>query len=504
MGLQAAVPGVNPRVGTTAPELQEREVSVSPAALETGVEWQRRYGRILVISDFIVLLWVFLTAHLVWAAQPDWDNPGDPYATRWLAASAVTLALWHLVLTLAGTRDPRVLGAGPDEYKRVVNSTVVLFSFLAFIGYVVTISPPRTYVIVALPFGLILLALSRWSWRQWLLVQRQAGKMTHRAIVVGNRESVEHLAAVFGRNEAFGYRLVGACLTGSDSAESVAGLPTLGKVDALKAAAMSARADALIITSSDATHPDMVRRLGWDLEGHDIEMIVAPSLANIAGPRVHVRPVAGLPLLHVEKPAYRGASRWAKGTLDRLGALALLLVSSPVFAVVAIAIKVTSRGPVYFVQERVGRDGKTFGMIKFRTMVNGADQMLDELTPDRGNAVMFKMRDDPRVTSVGKYLRRFSLDELPQLINVIKGDMSLVGPRPPLVSEVSVYAADARRRLLVRPGITGPWQISGRSDLNWEETMRLDLYYVENWSIVGDLLILWKTLRAVIRSTGAY
>ncbi len=491
-------------MGTTTPDRLEKDVSVGSTSRETGVEWQRRYGRILVLSDFVVLLWVFVVAHLVWASQSDWENPGPPDSVKWLLASAVTLTLWHLVLTFAGTRDPRVLGAGPDEYKRVLNSTLVIFAVFAFVGYLARYTPPRAYVIVALPFGLVMLAISRWSWRQWLLIQRQAGKMTHRAIVVGNRESVEHLAAVFSRNEAYGYQLVGACLTGADSTTSVAGLPAVGTVDALKAAAMSVDADAVIVTSSDATHPDMVRRLGWDLEGHNVEIIIAPSLANIAGPRVHIRPVAGLPLLHVEKPAYRGASRWAKGTLDRCGSLALLLVGSPIFVFVAIAIKLTSRGRVFFIQERVGRDGETFGMIKFRTMVDGADQMLDQLTPDSGNVMMFKMRDDPRVTSIGKVLRRYSLDELPQLINVLKGDMSLVGPRPPLVSEVSVYAADARRRLLVRPGITGPWQISGRSDLNWDETMRLDLYYVENWSIIGDLLILWKTLRAVIRSTGAY
>ncbi len=260
----------------------------------------------------------------------------------------------------------------------------------------------------------------------------------------------------------------------------------------------------MIITSSDATHPEMVRRLGWDLEGYDIEIIVAPSLANIAGPRVHIRPVAGLPLLHVEQPSYRGAQRWAKDLLDRVGGLGLLLLFSPALVALAIAIKLTSPGRVFFVQERVGRDGDTFGMIKFRSMVEGADTMLADLQPDTSNVVMFKMRDDPRVTRVGRFLRRYSLDELPQLLNVVKGDMSLVGPRPPLVSEVSGYAAEARRRLLVRPGMTGPWQISGRSDLDWEETMRLDLYYVENWSLVGDMLILWKTFRAVVSSAGAY
>ncbi|MCW2829906.1 MAG: polyprenyl glycosylphosphotransferase, partial [Aeromicrobium sp.] len=422
----------------------------------------------------------------------------------WIDISIILAVTWHVVLTLAGTRDPRVLGAGPDEYKRIINSTIVMFSLVAFCGYLFNLTVPRSYVLVSLPFGIALLVVSRWSWRQWLLVQRQRGGMAQKAIVVGNRDSVEHLAVVIGRHQSYGYHLVGACITGADPPTHVAGLEVLGGVDDLMATTLDSGAAAVIVTSSDATHPEMVRRLGWDLEGYDIEIIVAPSLANIAGPRVHIRPVAGLPLLHVEQPSYRGASRWAKAILDRSVGTALLLASLPVFAAVAVAIKASSPGRVFFVQERVGRDGQTFGMIKFRTMVEGADDMLSGLVPDIGNAVMFKMRDDPRVTRPGRFLRRYSLDELPQLINVLKGDMSLVGPRPPLVSEVSGYAPEARRRLLVRPGMTGPWQISGRSDLDWEETMRLDLYYVENWSIVGDFLILWKTIRAVRSSSGAY
>ncbi|MCW2801445.1 MAG: polyprenyl glycosylphosphotransferase [Aeromicrobium sp.] len=467
-------------------------------------DWERRYGRILVVSDLVVLIWVFATAHVVWAEHVTPGVADHPYAIRVIIVSMLLALLWHAVLTLAGTRDFRVLGAGAEEYKRVINSTLVVFGVIAFVGYSVRIPVPRSYVIVALPFGLLLIALSRWSWRQWLLAKRQHGEMVHDAIAVGTRDSVEHLAGVISRNAGYGYRLVGVCLTGTDTLTHVAGLPVLSGVDGLVATTVASGAHAVIVTSSDATHPDMVRRLGWDLEGYNVEIIVAPSLANVAGPRVHIRPVAGLPLLHVEQPSYRGASRWAKFLLDRFGSLGLLIVGLPIFAVIAVASKTTSRGKVFYVQERVGRDGRTFDMIKFRTMVEGADSMLETLQRDTGNVMMFKMRDDPRVTRVGRILRRYSLDELPQLINVLKGDMSLVGPRPPLMSEVSGYEAEARRRLLVLPGMTGPWQISGRSDLNWEETMRLDLYYVENWSIVDDLLILWKTLRAVLSSAGAY
>ncbi|VXB57842.1 sugar transferase [Aeromicrobium sp. 9AM] len=476
---------------------------VAPLTDHRGLAWERRFGRILGMSDLVVLAWVFITAHVVWAENlPAID--ANPYGFGPVLFSVMMLLAWHGALTAAGTRDRRVFGGGPEEYKRILNSTLVVFALIAFFGYTIKFQVPRTYVVVLLPFGLVLLTLSRWSWRQWLLVRRQHGHMTHDAVIVGTVDAVAHLAAVINRNAVFGYRLAGACITSPERPTQVGGVPVIGGVDELSATMMSSGANAVIITSSDAMHPDMVRRLGWDLEGYDIEIIVAPSLANIAGPRVHIRPVAGLPLLHVEQPAYRGAQRWGKVLLDRVGGLGLLLLFSPVLVTLAIAIKLTSPGGVFFVQERVGRDGKTFGMIKFRSMVQGADAMLADLQPDTSNVVMFKMRDDPRVTKVGRFLRRYSLDELPQLLNVVKGNMSLVGPRPPLVSEVSGYAAEARRRLLVRPGMTGPWQISGRSDLDWEETVRLDLYYVENWSLVGDMLILWKTFRAVLSSAGAY
>lgn len=485
-----------------ARQLSGTGVEVGRSVGHRGTDWQRRYGRVLVLSDLAILVWAFAIAHVVWASNlPEGLRPYSPGA---LGATVVLLMLWHIVLTLAGTRDHRVLGGGPEEYKRVFSSTLVAFAVMAFVCYMVNVQIPRTYIVVLLPFGLLLLTLSRWSWRQWLLVRRQHGEMTHDAIVVGSIEAVEHLAAVIGRNAVFGYRLAGACITTPNPPGQVAGVPVLGGVDGLTGTVVEADPDAVIVTSSDVMHPEMVRRLGWDLEGYDIEIIVAPSLANIAGPRVHIRPVAGLPLLHVEQPSYRGAQRWAKGLFDRVGGLGLVLMFSPLLLALAVAIKMTSPGRVFFVQERVGRDGKTFGMIKFRSMVDGADAMLADLQPDSGNVVMFKMRDDPRVTRVGRFIRRYSLDELPQLLNVLKGDMSLVGPRPPLVSEVSGYAVEARRRLLVRPGMTGPWQISGRADLDWEETMRLDLYYVENWSLVGDMLILWKTFRAVTSSAGAY
>lgn len=479
------------------------------ATSRRGADWHRRYGRLLLASDVVVLLWVFATAHIAWAvnakdALNELDAGLSPYDPALIAVSLFLVGVWLVALTLAGTREPIVLGAGADEYKRIVTSTLMWFALVAFTGYMVRFAVPRSYVLVSVAFGLLLLLLSRWSWRQWLVMRRQRGEMSSRTIVVGTPGAVERIIGVVGTTSQFGYRLIGVCIPARDDADSIGGLPVVGDLDEVVKVVANGDIDAVLVTSTDATHADMVRQLGWALEPYDVEIIVAPSLANIAGPRVHIRPVAGLPLLHVEEPAYRGASRWAKATFDRAGSIALLIAASPVFLLTALAIKLTSRGPVFFRQERVGHRGRAFGMIKFRSMVVGAEDMLAELQADSGNEVMFKMRDDPRVTRVGRFIRRTSIDELPQLLNVVKGDMSLVGPRPPLVAEVSGYGNDARRRLLVRPGITGLWQISGRSNLDWEETVRLDLYYVENWSLVGDLVILWRTLRAVISSEGAY
>jgi exopolysaccharide biosynthesis polyprenyl glycosylphosphotransferase len=247
-----------------------------------------------------------------------------------------------------------------------------------------------------------------------------------------------------------------------------------------------------------------LRRLAWRLERVDVDLIVASALIDVAG-RTTIRPVDGLPMLHVDHARLRGSARAAKALVDRCGAALLLLVLAPLLAAVAVAIKRDSPGPVLYRQSRVGRDGAVFSIWKFRSMYVDADARLADLARlDEGAGVLFKIRDDPRVTRVGRYLRRFSLDELPQLVNVLVGQMSLVGPRPPLPAEVARYPADMLRRLVVKPGLTGLWQVSGRSDLPWEEAIRLDLRYVETWSLSLDLVILLRTVTAVVRTSGAY
>jgi exopolysaccharide biosynthesis polyprenyl glycosylphosphotransferase len=322
-------------------------------------------------------------------------------------------------------------------------------------------------------------------------------------LVVGGREEVNALAAELDREPYAGLKVVGACMPPGDAVGST--VPVVGSLTSVPEAVGRLGVDTVAVTASRGLTSGVLKRLGWDLEGAGVDLVVAPALTDVAGPRVHVRPVSGLQLLYVEQPEFTGPTRVMKEAFDRVTAALILAVISPLLLVIALAVKLTSHGPVIFRQVRVGRDGGVFTVYKFRTMVVDAERRLGELWHrNEANEVLFKLRDDPRVTRVGRVLRRFSLDELPQLVNVLMGTMSMVGPRPALPTEAERYGRTTSRRLLVKPGITGLWQVSGRSDLSWEDSVRLDLYYVENWSFAGDIQILWKTLSAVVMRRGAY
>jgi exopolysaccharide biosynthesis polyprenyl glycosylphosphotransferase len=321
-------------------------------------------------------------------------------------------------------------------------------------------------------------------------------------IVVGDRRAVVALTADLRREKAVGFEVIGACLPepGAAFRESDE-LPVLGTLDDVPAMVRRHAADTVAVAS--AVPAQIVRRLSWGLEGSGVDLVVAPSVVDVAGPRVSVRPVAGLPLLHVDEPEFTGGRRVTKAVLDRVLAAVALVLLAPVLVPVAAAVRLGSPGPVLFRQTRVGREGREFRVVKFRTMHADAELRRAELAArNETDGLLFKITDDPRITRVGRFLRRTSIDELPQLLNVLRGDMSLVGPRPLPVKD-SDFTGDVRRRLLVRPGITGLWQVNGRSLLSWEDSVRLDLYYVENWSIALDLAILLRTAGAVVRGTGA-
>jgi exopolysaccharide biosynthesis polyprenyl glycosylphosphotransferase len=301
-----------------------------------------------------------------------------------------------------------------------------------------------------------------------------------------------------------GYKVVGMCAPRGQLVEEV-GVPVLGDIDDVRRLAVDLGVDGVIVAGGSYSSAADLRRLGWALQGLELEMLVVPSLTDIAGPRVHMRHVAGLPFVQVEEPQSDRAGGWAKRTFDLVVATCLLVALSPLLLAVALLIRLQDAGPVLYRQRRVGADGAEFDMIKFRSMVVDAEARLAEIAhANEHDGVLFKIREDPRVTRVGRFIRKFSIDELPQLLNVLRGEMSLVGPRPPLINEYERYEQDTHRRLLVRPGMTGLWQVSGRADLPWSEAVRLDLYYVDNWSMVIDLVIMLKTVKAVLASRGAY
>lgn len=481
------------------------------ATLETSAEpgltrrW-RRHARWLAATDLLAILLAEATAIV---ARLPWYGPED--ALDWSVRSVlITIGLlvgWMWALAILRTRDRRVVGVGAQEYSRVAQATWWTFAILGLVSFVFKLNLARSYVAIALPVGLLLLLVGRYLWRRRLLRLRLRGDLQATVLVVGHRHRVEDLVETLQAKVEIGYRVVGVCvpLAEHDPGETVRGVPILGDFRRVVELSRELNVDVVAVSGYDTMTADFVRRLGWSLEPSRTDLLLASSLAEVAGPRLMTTPVPGARLVHVDAPQFRGPKYLVKLVLDAIGSFFLILLLLPVLAAIALAVKSSSPGPVLYRQTRVGRDGRTFTMFKFRSMVPGADTRLDELAErDDGNGLVFKMRDDPRVTPVGRLLRRFSLDELPQLFNVVRGEMSLVGPRPPLESEVARYDSAISRRLLVKPGMTGLWQVSGRSDLSLAESIRYDLYYVENWSVMGDIIILWRTTRAVLSGTGAY
>lgn len=473
------------------------------------LDWRLKYSRRLALVDAAVVAWAVAGAYLVRFGIDVTSQPSHDTAYGWF--SAAIAVLWWLMLGAWSSRESRILGAGSDEYKRVAAASLWLFGLIATFSYVLRIDTARGYVGFALPVGLVGLLLARWLLRQHLGVDRKAGKSMSRLMLIGGRSAVAHLASSLRRSQHSGYMPIAVYLPGPDEElkiETESGLPIFGfapETAAILEAIDRSGADAVAVSAGVQLHPQTLRHLGWELSARNVGLIMAPALTDIAGPRIHTQQVAGLPLIHVTTPTLEGGQRVAKRLFDVVTSALLILAASPVMAVVAIVVLIDSRGPILFRQDRVGIEGSHFKMLKFRSMVADAENRLEELSHrNEGNAVLFKMKNDPRVTRVGGILRKYSLDELPQLFNVFTGSMSLVGPRPPLPREVESYENDVRRRLLVKPGLTGLWQVSGRSNLSWQDSVRLDLYYVENWSLAGDLVIILRTARAVFHSSGAY
>ncbi|GAB94028.1 exopolysaccharide biosynthesis polyprenyl glycosylphosphotransferase [Kineosphaera limosa] len=499
------------RLDSQAPKLHRARVVDDPAPNATGSRrargWHVSYLQRVVPLDIIVAQLATIGGALT--------RTGEGEAVAYLAFAPVVVVAWLLLLTGSDAYGRRRVTIGSEQLRAVGRAAVLGVAVVAVLAYGTHFAVARSFLLVTVAVLVVGSVSARLGARAWLRRRRSQGRLAQRAVVVGRADSVAELIASL-RDDAYqGLLPVAACaspvegsdgpITGSMIGDSIDDVAVIGRPDNVLEAVTQCHAEVVVV----AAHPDLsgpvLRRLTWALEERGIELLVSPGILDVAGPRLSIRPSTQLSLLHVERPARPRFHDLAKAAIDRVAAALLLLLIAPVLIAVTIAIRLDDGGPVLFRQRRVGVHGEHFSMYKFRTMVPDAEARLEALLQaQQFEGVLFKMDRDPRITRVGGFLRRYSIDELPQLLNVLFGQMSLVGPRPPLPREVDQYEPDALRRLRVRPGMTGLWQVSGRSDLTWEQSLRLDLHYVDNWSPLGDLHILCRTVSAVFRGSGAY
>lgn len=476
-------------------------------------ERQTKFARKLVLSDAAVISCAVLTGQLIrfggTAVHPKLAWSGSVHI-GYTTLSVVLVALWMGFLAL-GSRSPKVTGRGFEEYVKLGAATLQLFGMLAIFSMLLHIDISRGYLAIALPLGLIGLFVTRMLWRRLNARRRQQGHDQSKLLVVGATRAAHDIAAEFAKDPWASYDVVGICTPmGPSHGKEVitvdgCNIPIVGTDEAVLEAVARTGVDSVALAATHHLSPVEIRRLMWELEAVGVDLMVAPGLIDIADQRLTSRPVAGMAIFEVAKPQYSRANSVIKRTFDVLFATAALIGVAPIMIATALAVKLTSPGPIFYRSERIGIDGQPFRMTKFRSMYADADKRQAELiAANGGNALYFKMKDDPRVTKVGKIIRKFSIDELPQFIDVLTGSMSVVGPRPQVRREVDTYDDLVSRRLLVKPGLTGLWQVSGRNDMQVEDAVRLDLSYVENWSLLQDLLIIAKTVRTVAAGEGAY
>ncbi|MFF4800875.1 sugar transferase [Streptomyces sp. NPDC001351] len=465
-------------------------------------DWEQRYRRTVITSDTVATALVVASIGNFFGARDaaNWHE-------KWGILAFGTWLLVLAALAVGRAWAPAVLGQGAEEFRRLGRSLFAATVVLALGGIALTSRNIKLWIFVAIPAIALVTMTARYVLRLWLHKQRKEGRCLRPVLAAGSPATVRDLITRTRKFPHIGWRVEAVCTPdgrGRDG-DQLDGVPVVGRLTDVAKHVHHDGYRVVAVTPDPHWTPDRLQRLAWNLEGSDAEMVVAPVLMEVAGPRLHVDAVLGIPLLRVSLPAFTGGRRAIKAVVDRVGSAVLLMLFAPLMVFVALLVLADSRGGAFYRQRRVGKDGREFTILKFRTMVVDAHRARAELADqNEGAGLLFKVRDDPRVTRVGGVLRRYSIDELPQLFNVLTGSMSLVGPRPPLPEECAAYDPDIRRRLLVKPGLTGLWQISGRSDLPWEEAVRLDLRYVEDWSLALDTVILWKTMRAVLHGQGAY
>jgi exopolysaccharide biosynthesis polyprenyl glycosylphosphotransferase len=487
-------------------ESAQRSASMTaPSPLRgQAANWQEIIARRALFVDILAVTTAVALGYVLRFDQAVEVDLFEPRGGQYALISIVLAEAWVLALGIVGSRSPRVLGSGREEILRVVRSTAGLFGLIAIVCYLVKFDLARSYVAVALPVGIALVLAGRWLLATRLHAQRARGEFQRRTLVVGARDAVIDLCRRVDRTHQAGFHVVGLCLPGGTAVPSpVEGVPVLGRTEDAAEVARTQKIDAVAVTAFDGATPQALKQLAWDLEPTSAELVVVPALADVAIPRLVVTPVDGVAVVQVSPPGYTGLQHAVKRIFDVVVATLILAVVAVPLLVLAGLVRLTSPGPAMFQQQRIGQNGKPFTLYKLRSMRQDAEAQLVGVI-DGGVGIFYKSKADPRVTRLGRFMRKYSLDEFPQLLNVIKGDMSLVGPRPQVALETAQYDDALRRRLFVKPGLTGPWQVSGRNDLSIDEGTRLDLYYVENWSLISDIGILLRTAREVFAPSGAY
>ncbi|MEU6773224.1 sugar transferase [Streptomyces sp. NPDC046759] len=456
--------------------------------------WERNYRIVLLVADGFAAVAAALLIHTAYG--------------RW----AVTLALppmWIVAMLAHRTYDRSALGLGAEEYRRVLRGAVALPAPAAVTYWLFTHDSALLHdmamaVVPAVAIALLIrCALRRRLRRRWA-----RGRDRSATLLVGPSHGIVELAAVLRRGGVQDLQVTGVCLSDPENAAATRklGIPFLGGLGDMHDVVRALGIHTVVALPLPGAETSVLRRMSWTAAVQGVDFVLAPVLTDVSASRLAIRPSNGVPLMRIQAPNLSRFSRLPKELLDRTLAAALLAVLALPMLLIALIVRLDSSGPALFRQQRVGRYGDHFTMLKFRTMRPDSEALRAELAHLNQNSdgLLFKVKQDPRITRVGSLLRRSSLDELPQLVNVVRGHMSLVGPRPPLPEEVEEYTPDIKRRLLVKPGLTGLWQVSGRSDLPWDEAVRLDLGYVDNWSMTLDLSILLRTGAAVVRGTGAY
>lgn len=476
------------------------------ARADTG--WKRQLQCRLLITDVVAIaIAMFVAVIARFGVGPREQVVG--LASLDYPQTAVALGVaWLALIGAFGGYSLKVIAVGSTEYRNLTRAAWALFGGVAIFATLFKIAFARGFLAVAFPLGLGLVLVGRLVQRRLLVRRRARGRWVERTLVLGSPVEVRYVVETIRRTPIAGFDVVAVATGGSGELFELADgsfLPETGSLDSVAQSAVRVGASTVVVAGHSSSSPNFMRELGWALEETNCDLVLASRMTDVAGPRIHWRPVEGLPLISVELPRYTGVRYLGKRAFDLVLGVLLVVIFSPVMVIAALAVRLEDGGPALYRQERVGVNGSRFRMTKFRSMVPDAEERKATLRGVHdGNEVLFKMRDDPRMTRTGQFIRRYSIDELPQLFDVIIGHMSLVGPRPQLPSEVESYEQHVHRRLYVKPGMTGPWQIGGRSHLTWEESVRKDLYYVENWSMTGDLLILVKTIRAVFSKDGAY